>query len=81
MGSSQRVCAIPMDRGDESAEVRSAKIRQGKSLSALGASAQSIARAVGSSANRRTMALGARELEGDSTLESETILLLAFLRP
>ena len=78
MGSSQGACTTPRDRGGESTEVRSAKVAQAKSLGAP------VRRAIH---RTRCWLLGQQakdgswcaDLEGDSSLESETILLLAFL--
>ena len=78
MGSSERVCALPRDRGGDSTDLASARVAKGKSLSVP------VRRAIH---RTRCWLLGQQaengswcaELEGDSTLESETILLLAFV--
>ncbi len=78
MSSSQRVCVVPKDRQDDSVDVAASESSSIKSL------AMPVRRAIH---RTRHWLLGQQwedgswcaELEGDTILESETILLLAFL--
>ena len=78
MSSSQRVCVVPKDRQDDSAETARSDSANAKSLAAPARRAIHRTRQWLLSQQYEDGSWCA-ELEGDTILESETILLLAFL--